>query len=348
MRLADGAEIRPAELGGQRSEGVLCSPMELGMSRWHEGLLECPASIANGAPLSQFIPAQDVIVEIDNKSLTHRPDLWGHYGFARELAAIFGRELAGNCRWPTCLCTMRCRPTRLRWTMRTAARVTAACEFKVAAAVPSPLVIQRWHALGQRTYNLMVDVTNYAMWELAQPTHAFDGDRVHAIRVARMGQAGTFVTLDGQERQMLPDDLLIWDEREPVALAGIMGGLHSEVRADTTRVLLESANFKAARIRRTSVRLDLRTDAAQRFEKSQPPWTVARGIARILQLIQDSGANPEVTSRFTVQGNTKDRYRPLEMPRRTLSSMAGKEIPDGEVLAILRRWAFRRGSRGSG
>jgi phenylalanyl-tRNA synthetase beta chain len=215
-------------------------------------------------------------------------------------------------------------------------------EFKVAAAVPSPLVIQRrLHALGQRTYNLMVDVTNYAMWELAQPTHAFDGDRVHAIRVARMGQAGTFVTLDGQERQMLPDDLLIWDEREPVALAGIMGGLHSEVRADTTRVLLESANFKAARIRRTSVRLDLRTDAAQRFEKSQPPWTVARGIARILQLIQDSGANPEVTSRFTVQGDTKDGYRPLEMPRRTLSSMAGKEIPDGEVLAILRALGFQ-------
>ena len=311
------------------------------MSRWHEGLLECPASLPNGAPLAQYIPAQDVIVEIDNKSLTHRPDLWGHYGFARELAAIFGRELR---ELPMADLSLYDGLPAYPLSVEDAdgCPCYGCLEFKVAAAVPSPLVIQRrLHALGQRTYNLMVDVTNYAMWELAQPTHAFDGDRLHAIRVARMGRAGTFVTLDGQTRQMLPDDLLIWDEKEPVALAGIMGGLNSEVRGDTTRVLLESANFKAARIRRTSVRLDLRTDAAQRFEKSQPPWTVARGIARILQLIQDSGAEPEVISRFTVQGDVKDRYHPLEMSRQTLISMAGKEIPDSEVLAILRALGFQ-------
>ena len=85
--------IRASEVAGRKSEGVLCSAMELGMSRWHEIVLECPASIENGTPLAEFIPERDVIVEIDNKSLTHRPDLWGHYAFARELAAIFGREL---------------------------------------------------------------------------------------------------------------------------------------------------------------------------------------------------------------------------------------------------------------
>ena len=250
------------------------------------------ASLASGTPLSNLIPARDVILEIDNKSLTHRPDLWGHYGFARELAAIFGRSLREVIDGGPV--PLRCAAAFSALRGRSDGCPCYGClEFHVAAAAPSPLVIQRrLHALGQRTYNLLVDVTNYAMWELAQPTHAFDGDRVHAIRVARMGRPGTFVTLDGQERTMLADDLLIWDENEPVALAGIMGGLQSEVRDSTTHLLLESANFKASRIRRTSVRLDLRTESAQRFEKSQPPVNVRNGIARILQLIQDSGREP--------------------------------------------------------
>lgn len=161
-----------------------------------------------------------------------------------------------------------------------------------------------------------------------------------ALSASRMGRPGTFVTLDGQERTMLADDLLIWDENEPVALAGIMGGLQSEVRDSTTHLLLESANFKASRIRRTSVRLDLRTESAQRFEKSQPPVNVRNGIARILQLIQDSGADPRVVSRFTVEGDLKDHYRPLELSRRALWAMAGQEIPDREVLTILQSLGF--------
>jgi len=139
---------------------------------------------------------------------------------------------------------------------------------------------------------------------------------------------------------MLSDDLLIWNQKEPVALAGIMGGLESEVRPATRRVLLESANFKAARIRRTSVRLDLRTESAQRFEKSQPPANVKIGVARILRLVQEAGASPEVTSRFTVAGDLKDQFRPLAMPRTLLSALAGKEIPDEEVEKILRALGF--------
>jgi phenylalanyl-tRNA synthetase beta chain len=207
---------------------------------------------------------------------------------------------------------------------------------------------RRLHALGQRTFNLLVDVTNYVMLELAQPTHAFDGDLVRAIRVARMGSPGTFTTLDGQERQMLPDDLLIWNQEEPVALAGIMGGLHSEVRPGTRRLLLESANFKASRIRRTSVRLDLRTESAQRFEKSQPPSNVKTGIARILRLIQDAGADPEVTSRFSVAGDLKDDFRPLVMSRGLFHAMAGKEIADAEVTGILHALGFEARFDGSG
>jgi phenylalanyl-tRNA synthetase beta chain len=339
--LADGLVIEASTVGGHESQGVLCSARELGMSRWHEGVFECPASLESGAPLSRFVPADDVIVEIDNKSLTHRPDLWGHYAFARELAAIFHRELRPL---PTTdLSQYDGLPTYpLTIDDREGCPCYGCIEFRVRAAQPSPLFMQRrLHALGQRTYNLMVDVTNYVMLELAQPTHAFDGDRIRAIRVATMGREGVFTTLDGQERKMLPDDLLIWNENEPVALAGVMGGLNSEVAASTTRVLLESANFKASRIRRTSVRLDLRTDSAQRFEKNQPPANVKLAAARILRLVQDAGADPEATSRFTVAGDLKDAYRPLVLEPGTLRTMAGVEIGDAEVVAILRSLGFQ-------
>jgi phenylalanyl-tRNA synthetase beta chain len=314
--------------------------MELGMSRWHEVLLECPASLANGTPLEQLIPAQDVIVEIDNKSLTHRPDLWGHYGIARELAAVFGRALR-----PLPMADLAEYDHLPAYPLAVDDLENCPCygclEFCVPPGLPSPLVMQRrLHALGQRTFNLLVDVTNYALLELAQPTHAFDGELVRAIRVAQMGRPGKFATLDGQERDMLPDDLLIWNQQEPVALAGIMGGLYSEVRPTTNRVLLESANFKASRIRRTSVRLDLRTESAQRFEKSQPPVNVKVGVARILRLVEEAGARPEVTSRFTVAGDLKDQFRPLVMPRTLLSALAGKEIPDEQVESILRALGF--------
>jgi len=340
VTLAEGVKIGVSEVSGQKSQGVLCSPRELGMSRWHEGVLECPASLEPGAPLSRFIPTEDVVVEIDNKSLTHRPDLWGHYAFARELAAIFNRPLN-----PLPMVDLAEYDDLPAYPLAIDDPEGCPCygciEFRVAAAVPSPLVVQRrLHALGQRTYNLLVDLTNYAMLELAQPTHAFDGDRIRAIRVARMGKEGTFTTLDGQQRRMLPDDLLIWNEKEPVALAGVMGGLNSEVEPTTTKVLLESANFQRSRIRRTSVRLDLRTESAQRFEKGQPPVNVKLGIARILRLVAEAGVDHEVTSRFTVEGDLKDRFRPLEFARESFRAMAGADVPDDEVLSILHRLGF--------
>ena len=341
VTLARGLRIETSEVAGHRSEGVLCSPMELGMSRWHEGVLECPPSLSKGTPLAEFIPAEDVIIEIDNKSLTHRPDLWGHYAFARELAALFGRRLR-----PLPMADLGRYDDLPAYPLNVEDTDGCPCygclEFRVAAAVPSPLVIQRrLHALDQRTYNLLVDLTNYAMLELGQPTHAFDGDRLKAIRVARMGRQGTFVTLDGQPRNMLPDDLLIWNEKEPVALAGVMGGMNSEVQQTTTRVLLESANFRGSRVRRTSVRLDLRTESAQRFEKNQPPVNVKLAVCRILQLVEDAGVEHEVTSRFTVQGDLKEAFRPLELAPGTLQAMAGTDIPEDDVVSILDSLGFQ-------
>lgn len=335
-------KIEKTEMAGLPSEGILCSAAELGMSDWHEILFECPPNTKTGTPLSDLVPHSDVLIEIDNKSLTHRPDLWGHYGFARELASIFQRPLKPLPRHsidqyadlpafpveiadPNCPCY-------------------SALAFGISAGstgIPSSMIMQRrLHALGQRTYNLLIDVTNYVSLEIGQPTHAFDGDLVHSIRVAPMGKKGTFRTLDGVDREMLPEDMMICDGEKPIAIAGIMGGEETEVTDKTTRILLESANFRSARIRVSVGRLDLRTDASQRYEKSQPPANVKVATERILQLIEESGIKFHVESRFSLAGDLADSIRTIFIKPGRLNHLAGIDFPQETVLSILRSIGF--------
>jgi phenylalanyl-tRNA synthetase beta chain len=345
--LANNVTITEDERSGKVSQGILCSAAELGMSAWHEIVLECPAGIKNGTPLEQYIPETDTLIEIDNKSLTHRPDLWGHYGFAREFSAVFGRELK-----PLPQFDLMQFDSLPPYPLKNEDGENCPCygciEFQTCGTVPSPLFIQRrLHALGMRSYNLLVDVTNYVNWETAQPTHAFDAEKLGGIVVKTAGKETDFETLDGKIRRILPEDLLIWGSQSadgssyrPVALAGIMGGLETEVTETTTKLLLESANFKAARIRRTSGRLDLRTDASQRYEKSQPPSSVQTGVARILKLIEDSGADLKVLSRFTLGGDLQDAVRCIEIPAERLEELAGIKLPQERITEILSSLGF--------
>ncbi|MCS7237113.1 MAG: phenylalanine--tRNA ligase subunit beta [Thermoguttaceae bacterium] len=347
-KLADGQTVTICEVAGRKSNGVLCSPRELGFSRWHEGIVELPASLAPGASLAEFVPGQDVLIEIDNKSLTHRPDLWGHYGFARELAAILERPLR-----PLPMADLSAFDHLPAIPLRVEDLEDCPCYgclmLEFPAADPAPLIIQRrLHAVGQRTFNLAVDLTNYILWEIAQPMHAFDGELVQMIRVAHAGNVTTFVTLDGQERKLLPDDLLIWDDKQPVALAGIMGGLATEVRPTTRKVLLESANFKASRIRKTSVRLDLRTESAQRFEKSQPPIIVKWGVARFVHLLREARAEPRVLSRFTVAGDLGENWRTVVLAPGELNRLAGTTISEKTAVNILERLGFQAQTTSAG
>ncbi|MGL4593542.1 MAG: phenylalanine--tRNA ligase subunit beta [Thermoguttaceae bacterium] len=367
--LAGDKKIDESDVSGKKSQGILCSAAELGMSNWHEIILECPSNLVNGTPLSNLIPENDILIEIDNKSLTHRPDLWGHYGFAREFAAIFHRPFKALPQRD--LSEFDALPA---YPLENDDLENCPCygciEFETktpgAGRVPSPLVMQRrLHSLGLRTYNLLVDVTNYVNWEIGQPTHAFDAEKLGGIKVAPLGKAGTFVTLDGQERKLLQDDLLIWGggavaaknepskadvEKtdspknetafRPVALAGIMGGLETEITDSTTKMLLESANFKAARIRKTSGRLDLRTDASQRFEKSQPPYNVIIAVARILKLLDEAGVEWTASSRFTVAGDLKNSFRAIELPAGRLEKLSGIALSQSQVLGILHSLGF--------
>ncbi len=352
--LAGNKKVEKTEMSGKPSEGILCSAAELGMSDWHEIVFECPAGTKPGTPFADYVPDSDTLIEIDNKSLTHRPDLWGHYGFARELAAIFGRplktlpvhDLSQYDRLPEY-------PLAVDDLENCPAYGCVEMRFESEAVVPSPIIMQRrLHALGQRTYNLLIDVTNYVNQEIGQPTHAFDGDLISGIRVRPGGEPQKFQTLDGQERNLHAEDLLICgvlgkktgpvdlDAAVPVALAGIMGGRATEVSDATRTVLLESANFKAGRIRRTSTRLDLRTDASQRYEKSQPPCNVRVGAERIVQLIKDAGVALTVASRFTVVGSLAEEFRTIRIEPGKLDRLAGITLPQKKIVAILTSLGF--------
>ena len=354
VKLGD-VEITETELAGHKSQGMLCSAKELNLSHWHEGLFRIPASVANGTPMEELIPETDTLIEFDNKSLTHRPDLWGHYGFAREFAALFHRELKPLPQMD--LAQFENLPKiPIRIDDEFACPCYGAVSMEMSRIPVSPVKMQyRLHSIGQRTFDLMVDVTNYCMFELGQPTHAFDGDHVDEIRVAKFSQImqeknafpedGTFTTLDDQARKMLPDDLLITsfdgETITPIALAGVMGGLESEITEDTQRIVLECANFHAATIRRTAVRLDLRSDASQRFEKSQPPMNTRVAAGRILQLLEDSGVDFRVTSAYSYAGDEMTEFRPLTLAPGVLDRLSGIQLPKDQILGILTSLGFR-------
>jgi len=334
--IASGKRIEATEMHGEKSEGVLCSPAELGLGAAHEQLLELPPQTEAGRRLIEDCPANDTLIEIDNKSLTHRPDLWGHYGFARELAAIFGREL---------------KPLEgedySKWADLPALDISiedhAVCpvytgsKFTLGDNPASPLKIQRrLTALGTASKNLLVDLSNYAQFELGQPNHTFDAELVpDGIRVAAAGANRAMQTLDGEERKLIGEDLLIYSGDNPVALAGIMGGGNSQIRDNTRTVLLESANFDATRVRRTSARLALRTDASLRFEKKLPPVFARIASERFVKLVQDAGVTVTPQSSFTVVGDLHDRVRPISLPKGYLTLRAGVEISDERATKIL-------------
>jgi len=286
--LPGGLKIKKAKLRGQVSRGMICSERELELSEEHSGIMELQDDAPVGARLVDHLGMLDPVLELDNKSLTHRPDLWGHYGFARELAAILGRELKPL-------------PVVEQWDGPPAAvPVTLedpeACPLYLGLHVeldgpprPSPAWLQRrLLAVGQRPLNDLVDLTNYLLFETGQPTHAFDLSRLRGpeIRVRRAAEGERFTTLDEVERELTAEDLLIADGERAVALAGVMGGANSEVDDKTTSLLLESAVFQPVRVRRTAKRLNLRSEASARFEKSLDPALAEQGLRRFAALLR--------------------------------------------------------------
>ncbi|MBN8733897.1 MAG: phenylalanine--tRNA ligase subunit beta [Acidobacteria bacterium] len=343
--LSGGKKIGKAKVSGHESEGMLAAGDEIGVNREHDGILE----FSEGTPgerLAGIVP--DHVIEIDNKSLTHRPDLWGHHGMAREVAAITGmalRDPVPQVSWDGApVLKVEIEDTELcpRY---------SALVFENVTIGPSPLWLQyRLEAIGLNPISNIVDVTNFVMAELAQPTHAFDADLLKGETIyVRRARAGERVrALNDEEYALDEQALVIADAGGAEAIAGVIGGRPTGIHEGTKRVVLESANFQAASIRKTSSRLKLRTDASMRFEKAQDPRNTVRALARCWELFQ------VVSPGIRMVGGLIDNCAPMKdapvirLELDWLNRKIGRVVERGEVVRILRSLEFGVEEAGAG
>lgn len=290
--------IQTARIAGYESHGMCCSESELGISADHNGLMELPEDLTVGTDIRDVYEIRDTVFEVDNKSLTNRPDLWGHYGIAREFATLTGRPLKPIERLDLSSYNSLS-PIDIQVLDDLCLRYSGLMVKNVTKRVSPVNMRIRLYYCGIRAINLLADLTNYLMLELGQPMHAFDSRRVSSIRVKRFPEPFAFQTLDGEQRAIDENTLMICNEKEPVAIAGIMGGLASEIEDDTTSLLLESACFDPVSVRKSSTRLSLRTDASMRYEKTLDPEITVTAIERFLKLLTDIDGDCVVCSSLT-------------------------------------------------
>lgn len=397
----DVLEIKPAKIRGVASSGMLCAAAELGLTEMFgesDGLLilgrytgstktsEWQSAYGIGAPklgaaLAEVLQLGDVIFEIDNKSITHRPDLWSHYGFARELALLFGRKLgpdplaqaltahgksgtkkkAGKAASkktkskvvaaPAASVGKSTRRTDTGGVSKVVIEAGAAKAYFGAMATglqvaPAPLWMRaRLVNVGQRSINNVVDASNYMLLESGQPNHVFDARRIQSdtVAVIRTKKPTAFTTLDGQERQLPKECVLIQDgaggQGQALAIAGVMGGLDSAVAADTTEVFLESATFRREDVRRVIARTALRTDSAVRFEKGQNPGNARAGLLRLAELLRKT--NPELQLGAVLgsapEGEQRNR---IKLGCKFVNDRLGLDLKPAQMKKTLERLGF--------
>ena len=339
----DPVEIKNTKLRGVDSYGMICASSEIGLFDLFPFTNE--ATIADltgfeapaGTNLTEALGIDDVILEIDNKSLTNRPDLWGHYGIAREIAALYDlplRELKPF--FPpltpdfeiTLDDTLRC------------PRYTGV-KIEGLSTKQSPFEIQtRIWRVGMRPINAIVDITNYVMLATGQPTHAFDSDNIRGhIIVRRARDEEKLLLLNGRELSLTAEDLVIADEESAVGLAGVMGGEKDSVLSDTDKVILEIANFEPIGVRRTATRHELRTEAASRNEKGIDPERCEVALSLAMEMFAELFPGMSVTG-------FRDKYpEPLKRSEIGVSlgwleKCLGKRIPDDDIAGMLARLGF--------
>jgi phenylalanyl-tRNA synthetase beta chain len=296
-----------------------------------------------GASVSDVAKAEnsepDSIIEIDNKSLTNRPDLWGHLGMAREVAAIVGLsvvdplgELPAAAASGDISITIEDSNLSVRFSGQRVENVKVG---------PSPLWMQyRLNSLGVNPINNLVDVTNYILCELGQPMHAYDADLLGdtiIVRAARKGES--ILALNGEKYSLNEEDIVIADAQKPVGIAGIIGGNDTAIRATTQRIVLEAASFPAAHVRKSSSRLKLRTDASMRFEKGQDPENTVRALARAVELLKQVSPGCEAAQSIDVYAR---KFAPpkIELDIDWAERKLGRSLSTDEVTNIFRSLAF--------
>ncbi|MBR4418887.1 MAG: phenylalanine--tRNA ligase subunit beta [Clostridia bacterium] len=326
--MPNGMEIVPAKIRGAESFGMCCSYAELGYKAEDEGIIELPENTKLGTPITDvLVGLQDDIIDIDNKSITNRPDLWGHYGIARELSVIFDRELKPI---DTAIVheydNLETLPIKIE-----NQNCISYGAIKVAnlGGVVSPDVMQnRLYKLGHNSHGFLVDLTNYVMFAFGNPLHAFDAGKVGKISIGTVEEGTQFTTLKDNEIVATKDMLFIKSNGQPVALAGVMGGKNSEITNETTDMILEVATFNASNIRRTSVAVGIRSDASMRYEKSLDPELNWLAVAEVLRLVRQYAPQAQVKSAFTraISKGAEQEVREITVTKKMLNSYTGVDF----------------------
>lgn len=291
----------------------------------------------------------DWIIEIDNKSITHRPDLWGHVGIAREVAAILGLPPRPPPVAPMEQLVVDSLPA-IPITIDDPAKCPRYSGLRMQALGnrPAPWRMQlRLARVGMRPISFLVDLTNYVMAELGQPMHAFDAATIDCIEVGLAAEGARFRTLDGVERAMPPGTLMIQCRRRNVAIAGIMGGHETEVSPTTREILLESANFDAATIRRAAAAMGHRTEASARFEKSLDPNLTVHAIARFVHLARTELPDLSLTRRLSDAWPRPLSVPTIELDAAHVSRIIGQDVSRERIRDILTPLEFQIRDAGS-
>ena len=328
-------EIKNAKLRGVASFGMICASVEVGLADLfpvnddHEIMDVTSFNVKAGTPLAVALDLDDIILEIDNKSMTNRPDLWGHYGIAREIAALYDLELVDLGKYTPEV--KEAYDVRIKDTERCPRYIGAKIEGL--GVKPSPFEMQsRIWRVGMRPINALVDITNYVMLATGQPTHAFDSNHIiDHIEIRRANDGERLQLLNDKELELSSDDLVIADAEGAVALAGVMGGAKDSILPETTSVILEVANFESRGIRRTALRYDNRTEASSRYEKAVDPERCDQALSLAMKLFAELYPEMKVVA-FDDQYPSKLERKEIDVDFEWLDRRLGKRIPQ-EVVA---------------
>lgn len=345
--LPGGIRIKKRSLQGVESNGMLCSGEELGLNddlypgAEVYGLLDLPKDTVPGTDICEVVGLNDYLFDI---SITaNRPDCQSVLGMAREVAAALGKPLKMPATDYTESDTV---DERLDITVQAPDLCPRYLGHYVRNITfgPSPRWMRRYLALcGLRSISNVVDITNYVMLEIGQPMHAFDMDTLESCKIVvrRAAEGEKIVTLDGKEFSLTQANLVICDGNKPVALAGVMGGLNSEITEHTTQLLFESAKFARDNIRKTSRSLGQSTDASSHYEKGISEYTTELGMARALHLIQQLGCGEITASKFDVSAGAPRTGKQFTATVSGINAILGIEVPADTIVDILTRLDFQ-------
>ena len=336
-------KIEKRKMRGVESNGMICSEAELGLAEKSEGIMLLDSALAVGKPFAE-VCGSNTIFEIDNHAITHRADLFSQLGFAREISVLKNLKLkAYNLEFPQPEKKIDVEVAE----PKLCARYSALKISNIVVKESLLKIRERLESCGVRAINNVVDATNYVLLELGQPMHAFDAQKITGgwiiVRKAKDGEK--LKTLDGELLELSSQNLVIADAEKPVALAGVMGGENSEVSESTTEIILESANFDAVSIRRTSTEFNLRSESSLRFEKRLDPELPPKALARFLEILRETCPELKVESAADVK-NFQAEKRVLSFSLEQLEKKLGAKVEQEKALKILRALEFKVAEKG--